>query len=331
MIAPAFSHRTVFLVQTEALCPARPLRGILPAPPTVRRVTTRRSFSVLLALAVTCLFAIGMPRAKAWADGPVTAGVDTPAMTIPDAMPVQNLGVDAATSLTDGFNIAASGFSLDQIDLSTGQVMGNDVTSALSGDASATMALAEGDGMAFNVSALAAAAASQAASQQAALAANLAGCPSSTPAGTLRGGAVDLAKICADSVAQARSPQAATAIKNALNNLGAPYSQPNRNTPGQFDCSSFVTRMYQAAGVNIAPSGQNAPTTETIATAPWAIHEDISQARPGDLVEPFSGHVVMLLAGGFIAETSSPGDVSHVTSAYWTTPYLAVWIDPSKA
>ena len=278
------------------------------------------------------LLSLAMPHSAASADSSLPGAADTPAMTIPDAMPIQNLGVDAATSLTDGFNLAASGYSLDQIDLSTGQVMGGDVSAALSNDSSATMALAEGDGMAFNVSALAAAAASQAAAQQAAAqAATLAGCPSSAPAGTLRGGATDIAKICADSVAQARSPEAANAIKNALNNLGAPYSQPSRNAPGQFDCSSFVTRMYELAGVNIAPSGQNAPTTGVIAAAPWAIHEDISQAKPGDLVEPFSGHVVMLLADGFIAETSEPGDVSHVTSVYWSTPYLAVWIDPSKA
>jgi cell wall-associated NlpC family hydrolase len=158
------------------------------------------------------------------------------------------------------------------------------------------------------------------------------GCPTAAPPNTLRGGSasVGIAKLCADSVAQARTPQAANAIKAAMANLGKPYSQPKRNSPGFFDCSSFVTRAYQTAGVPIAPPGQNAPTTKTIVRARWAVHIPLSQVRPGDLIEPTSGHVAMALADGFVIHTNATGDVSHVRSMY-SSAYAVVWVDPSKA
>jgi cell wall-associated NlpC family hydrolase len=247
-------------------------------------------------------------------------------------MVTPNVGLDLATSTADATSLASTGYTLDQIDLSTGSVLGDDVNSAISSDTAATLELSSAGGLVFDPSALAAAAIAQQNSQLAAAqaAADASGCPTSAPANTLRGGATDIATLCAQSVAQARSPQAAAAIKAALNNLGAPYSEPHRNDPGQFDCSSFVTRMYDIAGVNLAPAGQNAPTASDIASAPWAVHIPYSQARPGDLVEPTPGHVVMLLADNYLVETSLPGDVSHVTARYWGTPYLTVWIDPSK-
>jgi len=155
------------------------------------------------------------------------------------------------------------------------------------------------------------------------------GCPTTAPSNTLRDGSlgVGLSKICTDSVARARTPQAALAIKWALTHLGQPYSQPKRMVAGYADCSSFVSRAYAAGGANIV--GSWAPTTYTLLAARYAHHIPLSQAKPGDLVFPHTGHVTMLLADGFKTETNQTGDVSKVTRAY-TSAYATVWIDPSR-
>ena len=155
------------------------------------------------------------------------------------------------------------------------------------------------------------------------------GCPTSAPSGTLRDGAarVGVARLCADSVARARTPYAARAIKFALRNLGAPYSQPNRMGAFSFDCSSYVTRAYDAGGLDVVRGW--APTTYTILGARWAVRESFSSRRPGDLVLPIPGHVSMSLADGFKVHTNHTGDVSHVTRDY-TSAYATVRVDPSK-
>jgi cell wall-associated NlpC family hydrolase len=262
-----------------------------------------------------------------------TTGLITAPDIYPDpTMATPDLGVstiDASTlAIQDGLDLAQSSVPLSQVDLSTGSIAGPDINTTLSSDATTTLALAGVGALAIDATALTAQAAQQQAAQQAQ---SSSGCPTSAPPNTMRDGAPDIATLCANSVAAARSSQAAAAIKWALSNLGVPYSQPLRNEVGYFDCSSFVSRAYQAAGVPIAPPGVNAPTTYTIANAPWAIHESLSAALPGDLVEPDSGHVVMLLSGGFVAQASMPGDVTNVTALWTSEPYLVVWIDPANA
>jgi hypothetical protein len=156
------------------------------------------------------------------------------------------------------------------------------------------------------------------------------GCPTDAPDRTLRDGStvIGLAKLCADSAAAAPTPQAALAIKWALASLGLPYSQELRNFAGWADCSSFVTRAYTAAGVPIAMPMVNAPTTDTIRTSAWAVMEPSTALLPGDLVEPEPGHVVMILAHGFMVHTSGTGDVAHVSVAY-AQPWLSLRIDPT--
>jgi hypothetical protein len=156
------------------------------------------------------------------------------------------------------------------------------------------------------------------------------GCPTDAPDRTLRDGSavIGLAKLCADSAAAAPTPQAALAIKWALASLGLPYSQELRNFAGWADCSSFVTRAYTAAGVPIAMPMVNAPTTDTIRTSAWAVMEPSTALLPGDLVEPEPGHVVMMLAHGFMVHTSNTGDVAHVSVAY-AQPWLSLRIDPA--
>ena len=166
------------------------------------------------------------------------------------------------------------------------------------------------------------------------------GCPTDAPPNTLYGGAVNIYQICAASVKAAPTPQAADAIIAALVHLGIPYSEsiPQRSGPNFYDCSSFVTTMYDFAGVDLAPAGVNPPTTTTIATAGWGIHIPISAAQPGDLLEysdldpsqPGIDHVVMKLADGFIVQESGVGTQPSNVSAYFGSPTLAIQVDPTK-
>jgi cell wall-associated NlpC family hydrolase len=155
------------------------------------------------------------------------------------------------------------------------------------------------------------------------------GCPTSAPSGTLRAGSagIGIAKLCADSVADARTPYAARAIKFALRNLGAPYSQPQRMASFRYDCSSFVMRAYDSAGLNVVNGW--APNTTAIRAADWAVKIPHSSRRPGDLEFPYPGHVAMTLADGYKVHTNRTGDVSHVTDDY-TSAYWTVRIDPSR-
>ncbi|GGT76502.1 hypothetical protein GCM10010177_38340 [Actinomadura citrea] len=162
------------------------------------------------------------------------------------------------------------------------------------------------------------------------------GCPENAPNNTLREGAkeIGIRKLCVDSVAQARTPQAAMAIKWALTHLGWPYApldSGKRNDPGWADCSSFVSRAYRDSGAipNLYPKGSNAPVTTTFVGARWTHKISLSQAKPGDLVEPHSGHVAMQLADGYKVHTNQTGDVSKVERAY-SGAYWVGWIDPSK-
>lgn len=157
------------------------------------------------------------------------------------------------------------------------------------------------------------------------------GCPENAPQNTLRQGSdqVGIHKLCVDSVAHARTPQAAIAIKWALTHLGWPYSQARRNDPGYADCSSFVSRAYRDSGAIPNLYQGNAPTTDTFRAVAWTHQITLSQAQPGDLVEPESGHVTMQLADGYKVHTNMTGDVSKVERAY-SYAYWVGWVDPSK-
>jgi hypothetical protein len=175
------------------------------------------------------------------------------------------------------------------------------------------------------------------------------GCPTKAPTNTVRGLAaskdLSLYQICSNSVRAARSPAAALAIRFALSQLGTPYSQQLRNSPHSYDCSSFVSRAYQAAGVPIAypdtpgridgGPGQNTPGSREELAAPWAVPVTPLTAKPGDLVffpgsDPPNGHVGMLLAHGLLVHTNSTGDVAHVNTL--NVAKASAWrvVDPTK-
>lgn len=155
------------------------------------------------------------------------------------------------------------------------------------------------------------------------------GCPTSTPPRTLRGGAEEIGAhaLCVRSVAMAPTAEAAIAIKFTFANLGVPYSRPNRMSADAFDCSSYVMRAYESAGVPTIVGGW-APSTRQIApypgysSYPWLVTVPYEQALPGDLLltppmrEDGGGHVMMQLSDGFMIHTAAIGDVSNVTTVW---------------
>lgn len=179
------------------------------------------------------------------------------------------------------------------------------------------------------------------------------GCPTSAPDGTLRGGSdqIGVAQLCADSVAQAATPEAAKAVAYAFTQLGAPYAcgGVGRLEPYRFDCSSLVTRAYsEGAGLNTA-SATYAPSTRELmpwgggTLASWADEVAPENVRPGDLLvyRTCDGdkcsyqHVAMALADGYMLHTNRCGDVAHVTSSWGTGPEhnfaVARRVNPEKA
>lgn len=157
------------------------------------------------------------------------------------------------------------------------------------------------------------------------------GCPKDSPANTLRDGSssIGAAELCRRSVAQAKTPQAALAIKWAFSKLGAPYACKGigRMAPWRFDCSSLVSRAYfessgiPVASANYAPSTRNMMPWDGVALDPhYELIETTDKIAPGDLLlyrsctsSPCSyQHVVMALSDGYILHTNSCGDVAHV-------------------
>lgn len=151
-------------------------------------------------------------------------------------------------------------------------------------------------------------------------------CPNAPPRSAiagkepLRGGADDIGirTLCVEAVADAPTPEAARAIIFAFNNLGIAYSQDLRSTSSAFDCSSYVSRSYESAGLRMNSGGAHFNTSQLLpwdgGTRPeWVVPVSPHLAKPGDLVFPQQGHVAMKLTRGFIIHTNSTGDVSHVT------------------
>lgn len=155
------------------------------------------------------------------------------------------------------------------------------------------------------------------------------GCPTSAPPNTLRDGAdkIGIAKICADAVAQAPTPEAALAIKWALTHLGWAYSQDKRMTDGYADCSSFVSRAYHD-GAKLPIYKSWAPVTVGFVNVKWTKPVTIATSRPGDLMLPFPGHIAMQLTDGYKVQTNQTGDVSKVDRTY-TSAWAVVRIIPA--
>lgn len=78
-------------------------------------------------------------------------------------------------------------------------------------------------------------------------------CPDTVPAGTVLLADTEARDVCDAAESLAPTPQAAAAIRYAFGKLGSEYSQSNRYsiTPPMFDCSSLVSRAYDAADATI--------------------------------------------------------------------------------
>jgi cell wall-associated NlpC family hydrolase len=270
-----------------------------------------------------------------WMSSPVRADGSNP---FPPGMII-----DAGSSVA----FAASTYSLSDVDVFSGTMLGEAGGMQMS-DISAISQLSDTNALAFDAEAvseqvrrdveerrqveekrIADAARAQAARAQTQVGPE--GCPTSVPPRTLRDGAdgIGAFELCISSVASAATPQAAEAVKFVFVNLGVPYSRTDRMGAGYFDCSSYVMRAYEAAGVPTIQDGW-APSTHSIApypghsSYPWLTTVSYSEAQPGDLLlrppsptrEDGGGHVAMLVASGFMIHTAATGDVSHVASAY---------------
>lgn len=81
------------------------------------------------------------------------------------------------------------------------------------------------------------------------------------------------------------------AVREGEKVLGAPYSQEKRMKEGYYDCSSFVWRMYKAAGYNLAGVKSYAPTAADLAKkleeqgkAIAYEYVPASELKPGDII-----------------------------------------------
>ena len=124
---------------------------------------------------------------------------------------------------------------------------------------------------------------------------------------------VDDAPTCLPGVGVASSDAAATAITFAEAQLGKPY-QWGGTGPDAFDCSGLVMMAYRAAGIFIPRTSQQQWL--------WGARVPASQVQPGDLVffaggdgtAKAPGHVGIVIGGGLMIESPSPGLQVRITS-----------------
>ncbi len=117
---------------------------------------------------------------------------------------------------------------------------------------------------------------------------------------------VDSAPSCLPHVGVASTSSAATAIAYAEAQLGKPYLWGGSG-PDAFDCSGLVMMAYRSAGILIPRTSQQ----QWI----WGARVPASQVQPGDLVffaggdgtPTAPGHVGLVIGGGLMIESPSPG------------------------
>jgi cell wall-associated NlpC family hydrolase len=104
------------------------------------------------------------------------------------------------------------------------------------------------------------------------------------------------------STAMAPNAVAASAVRNALTQLGVPY-QWGGTTPGvALDCSGLTQWAYHEAGLNIPRLAQEQDVGAAI---------DPGSLRPGDLAV-WDGHVAMIVGNGTMIEAGDPVQLSPI-------------------
>jgi len=146
------------------------------------------------------------------------------------------------------------------------------------------------------------------------------GCPTSVPQNTLRQGAIDIDinELCVSAVSQAVTPEAKKALLFLMANLGTPYSVTDRGKPGFFDCSSYVMRAYNSAGLRLGtPSSYALGPAPGWSSFPWLRDVSAANIKPGDIlvrVPPAGHHVMVYLSDEWMIHTGGPeGSPSHIT------------------
>ncbi len=132
-------------------------------------------------------------------------------------------------------------------------------------------------------------------------------------------------KLVSNSIKESASDAAAAALLWASSNLGVPYSQENRQKRGFFDCSSFVSSAFEAAGVPMRQDVMLYDTTDLLRgfqrDDASMVSVSMQDAKPGDLIlyerPPVAGaqpvmHVVILLANGYIMHAPNTGSVTRI-------------------
>lgn len=126
--------------------------------------------------------------------------------------------------------------------------------------------------------------------------------PSNSSPETLKGTAITLPD---GSQVHAPNPQAATAVRAALNQIGTTY-QWGGTKPGGFDCSGLTQWAYQQAGITIPRLAADQDN--------GALPISRNQLRPGDLAI-WSGHVAMFIGNGQFVEAGDPVQISPVRTS----------------
>lgn len=108
---------------------------------------------------------------------------------------------------------------------------------------------------------------------------------------------------------------AAGAISAALAEVGKPY-QWGGTGPDSWDCSGLMQHAYGTIGVRLPR------TSEQQMTVGQGV--DQKDVRPGDLMFPYAGHVVMYIGGGKIVEAPRTGENVRTASVNEYGRYVAI-------
>ena len=101
--------------------------------------------------------------------------------------------------------------------------------------------------------------------------------------------------------AKAAAPQTSLAggaavVAWALTQVGKPYSWAAAG-PNAYDCSGLVVAAYARLGIRLPHQ------SEELMGKGWAVSR--SELRPGDVIQPFIGHVVIYVGNGRIVEAAN--------------------------
>lgn len=104
---------------------------------------------------------------------------------------------------------------------------------------------------------------------------------------------------------QAPTPQAASAVRHALTQIGIPYVWGGTTADVGLDCSGFTQWAYGEAGVEIPRLAQHQTTGSTI---------PFDSVQPGDLLV-WDGHVAMAIGNGQLIEAGDPIGISPLRTS----------------